>query len=152
MSYVYGALRGNVVPFTGSFTLTRSHAGIIWRCDDTANVTVTVPADLESGFNTSFIMYSTGTVTRQRRQSVRKNCIVDAVPGRFDNGSESNWRSRRYPRKRILGRWGLRVNRKLAGNAGVLPMRGTRRSAKAGESHFKLTGELDVFRNCLHME
>lgn len=63
MSYDYAALRGNIVSFTGSFTLSRSDAGKVFRCDDTANVTVTVPGDLEEGFNCGFLMYNTGTVT-----------------------------------------------------------------------------------------
>lgn len=63
MSYNTAALRGNIVPFTGSFTLTRSDEGKIFRCDDASNVTVTVPGDLYEGFNCGFMMYAAGTVT-----------------------------------------------------------------------------------------
>ncbi|SCB37615.1 hypothetical protein GA0061098_1007152 [Bradyrhizobium shewense] len=63
MSYQYADFRGNVVPFTGSFTLTINDNGKIFRCDDTSNVTVSVPNDLYTGFNCGFIMYGTGTVT-----------------------------------------------------------------------------------------
>ncbi|MGY3590125.1 hypothetical protein ACVIGB_010291 [Bradyrhizobium sp. USDA 4341] len=63
MSYIYADFRGNVVPFIGNLTVTRSDAGKIFRCDDPANVTVTVPADLDTGFNVGFIAFNTGTIT-----------------------------------------------------------------------------------------
>lgn len=63
MSYDYAAFRGNIVAFTESFTLTRSDAGKIFRCESASNVTVTVPGDLPEGFNCGFVMYAAGTVT-----------------------------------------------------------------------------------------
>src|SRR4051812_42816612 len=42
MSYNYATDRGLVVPSTGNLVITRNEEGKIFRCDDTANVTVTV--------------------------------------------------------------------------------------------------------------
>ncbi len=63
MSYDYATQRGNVVPFKGNFALSLSDIGKLFRCDDTANITVTVPSPLPDGFNVAFVMGSTGTVT-----------------------------------------------------------------------------------------
>ncbi|MBR0793977.1 hypothetical protein JQ615_01095 [Bradyrhizobium jicamae] len=63
MSYQYANLRGRVVPFTGSFTLSLDDNGKLFRCDDSNNVVVTVPGFLHDGFNVGFIVYGAGTVT-----------------------------------------------------------------------------------------
>lgn len=62
-SFDYATQRGNVEVFIGSFTLNSDHNGKLFRCDDPANVTISVPNDLPQGFNCGFVMYSTGTVT-----------------------------------------------------------------------------------------
>jgi hypothetical protein len=87
LSYDYAALRGNIVPFTGSFTLSRSDAGKIFRCEDTANVTVTVPGDLLEGFNCGFIMYSTGTVTIAAGTGASNKSGKTALSTQYQSGS-----------------------------------------------------------------
>lgn len=63
MSYIYADLRGRIVPFSSSFTLTPEHNGAIFRHDGSSNVTVTVPNTLDDGFNVGFAMFNTGTIT-----------------------------------------------------------------------------------------
>lgn len=53
----------NVEPFTGSFTLKNDDIGKVFRCDDASAVTITVPNNLEQGFNCEFIKYAAGNVT-----------------------------------------------------------------------------------------
>ena len=87
MSYQYATLRGNIIPFTGNFTLRNEDAGKIFLCNDTANVTVTVPRDLIDGFNVGFVMYSTGTVTLAAAAGVVNKSGKTALSTQYQAGS-----------------------------------------------------------------
>jgi hypothetical protein len=87
MSYDYAALRGQIVPFTGSFTLSRSDSGKIWRCDSATNVTVTVPGDLYDGFNCGFVMYGAGTVTLVAGANAVNKSAKTALTTQYQAGS-----------------------------------------------------------------
>ena len=62
-AYDFATQMGNVEGFTGSFTLKTEDNGKVFRCDDTANVTVTVDPSLPQGFNVGFAMWNTGSVS-----------------------------------------------------------------------------------------
>ncbi|WP_234678912.1 hypothetical protein [Bradyrhizobium monzae] len=87
MSYDYSTGRVQVVPFTGSFTLKSEDIGKLFRCDDTANVTVTVPPDLHSGFSAGFLQYSTGTVTLVAANNASNKSGKTALSSQYQGGS-----------------------------------------------------------------
>ncbi|MCK1498009.1 hypothetical protein [Bradyrhizobium sp. 188] len=87
MSYNLARGRGLIVPFTGNLNVTRADEGKIFRCDDTANVTVTFNRDLSVGFNCGFTMYSTGTVTLGASPGVTNLLAKTALSTRYQAGS-----------------------------------------------------------------
>ncbi|QOZ69193.1 hypothetical protein [Bradyrhizobium arachidis] len=87
MSYQYADFRGNVVPFTGSFTLTINDNGKVFRCDDPSNVVVTVPSDLHTGFNVGFVMYNTGIVTLAAAPHAVNKSGKTALSTQYQSGS-----------------------------------------------------------------
>src|SRR4051794_32509461 len=87
MSYEYSTGRVQVVPFTGSFTLTNDDIGKFFRCDATSNVAVTVPPELHAGFSAGFMMYSTGTVTLVAAASASNKSGKTALSSQYQGGS-----------------------------------------------------------------
>lgn len=83
----YATQRGNIEPFTGSFALKSDDMGKVFRCDDTANVTITVPNDLPQGFNCGFIMYGTGTVTLAMASGAVNRSAKTALSTQYNRGS-----------------------------------------------------------------
>jgi hypothetical protein len=86
-AYDYATQRGNIEPFVGSFTLKTEDMGKVFRCDDTSNVTITVPNDFAQGFNCGFIMYGTGTVTLSFAAGATNKSGKIALSTQYQRGS-----------------------------------------------------------------
>lgn len=81
------ALLGNIEGFTGNRTLIAQDNGKIFRCDDTLNVTITVPGNLTAGFNVGFAMWGGGTVTVQAGVGATNRSSTLALINQYDVGS-----------------------------------------------------------------
>ncbi|WP_131871091.1 hypothetical protein [Bradyrhizobium sp. Y-H1] len=77
----------DVVPFTGDRTLSLDDNGKVLRCDDTSNVTITVPADLPECFSCGFLMWSTGTVTLAAGSGATKRSSTSAIGAQYSSGA-----------------------------------------------------------------
>lgn len=86
-SYDYATQRGNIEPFVGSFAIKNEDMGKVFRCDDTSNVTITVPNDLSQGFNCGFIMYGTGTITLSFASGAINHSAKTALTTQYQRGS-----------------------------------------------------------------
>jgi hypothetical protein len=78
---------GNIEGFTGSFALKNEDNGKIFRCDDSANVTITVPNTLMEGFNVGFAQWSTGTITLASDTGATKRAGGAATSSQYQSGS-----------------------------------------------------------------
>ncbi|MCK1436852.1 MULTISPECIES: hypothetical protein [unclassified Bradyrhizobium] len=67
--------------------MTRDDEGKIFRCGDTANVTVTISNDLPEGFNCGFVMYNTGTITLAASPHVVNRSAKTALSTQYQTGS-----------------------------------------------------------------
>jgi hypothetical protein len=77
----------DVVPFTGNRTLSLDDNGKVLRCDDTSNVTITVPADLPECFTCGFMMWSTGTITVAAGSGATKRSSASALSTQYSSGA-----------------------------------------------------------------
>jgi hypothetical protein len=87
MSYSHANLRGNIVSLTEGFTLSPSDEGKLFRCENTANIVITVPGTLPEGFNCGFIMWSTGTITLTPTVGVVNRSGKTALTTQYQSGS-----------------------------------------------------------------
>jgi hypothetical protein len=78
---------GDVWGFTGSLVLNNEMNGRVLRCDDTSNVTITVPGDLAEGFNAGFIKYAAGNVTLSFTSGAVNRNGVTALTTLYQRGS-----------------------------------------------------------------
>jgi hypothetical protein len=83
----YSNLLGNIEGFTGSKTLRAEDNGKFLRCDDASNVTITVQNDLPQGFNVSFSMWSTGTITVAAASGATNRSTTSALSTQYQLGS-----------------------------------------------------------------
>lgn len=77
----------DVVPFTGNRTLSLDDNGKVLRCDDTSNVTVTVPRDLPECFTCGFMMWSTGTISVAAGSGATKRSSTSALSTQYSTGA-----------------------------------------------------------------
>lgn len=83
----YSTFKGNVEGFTGNRTLTADDNGKILRCDDASAVVITVPNDLEDGFNVGVAMWGAGTVTVAAGSGATKRSSTSALSTQYSLGS-----------------------------------------------------------------
>jgi hypothetical protein len=83
----YASDLGNVRPFTGDRTLTLEDNGLLLRCDDNSNVTVSVPGNLPEGFNVGVWRWGTGTVTFAAVSGSTKRSSETQVTSQYGLGS-----------------------------------------------------------------
>ena len=83
----YTVFYSDVVPFTGNFTLSADDDGKVFRCDDSSNVTVTVPATLPECFSAAFSMWGAGTVTISAGSGATKRSSTAALSSQYQWGS-----------------------------------------------------------------
>ncbi|MCJ9731292.1 hypothetical protein [Bradyrhizobium sp. PRIMUS42] len=77
----------DVVPFTGNRALSLDDNGKVLRCDDTSNVTITVPRDLPECFTCGFMMWSTGTITVAAGSGATKRSSASAISAQYSSGA-----------------------------------------------------------------
>ncbi|MBR0735765.1 hypothetical protein JQ581_02400 [Bradyrhizobium liaoningense] len=77
----------DVVPFTGNRTLSLDDNGKVLRCDDTSNVTITVPRDLPECFCCAFMMWSTGTITASAGSGATKRSSASVLSTQYLTGA-----------------------------------------------------------------
>jgi hypothetical protein len=82
----YASGWANVQSFVGNYTLQVSDNGKLLRCDDTSNVTVTVPGNLPTGFNVGFAMWGTGTVTVAAGAGATKRGSGATIGTQYESG------------------------------------------------------------------
>jgi hypothetical protein len=83
----YTVFYTDVVPFTGNRTLSLDDNGKVLRCDDTSDVTITVPADLPECFTCGFLRWSTGTVTVAAGAGATKRSSTSAIGTQYSSGA-----------------------------------------------------------------
>lgn len=83
----YTIFYSDVVPFTGNRTLGADDNGKILRCDDSSNVTITVPADLPECFSVGFAMWGAGTITVAAGSGATKRSSTSAISTQYQWGS-----------------------------------------------------------------
>lgn len=77
---------GNAEGFTGNRTLVADDNAKILRCDDSSNVTITVPNNLPEGFNVGLSMWGTGTVTISAGSGATNRTSKTALSTRYQSG------------------------------------------------------------------
>lgn len=83
----YTVFYTDVVPFTGNRTLSLDDNGKVLRCDDTSNVTITVPRGLPEFFSCGFMMWSTGTITIAAGSGATKRSSASALSTQYMSGA-----------------------------------------------------------------
>lgn len=85
--FPHSVMLQNVEAFTGNRTLRDEDNGKFLRCDDSSNVTITVPNSLVEGFNMGFGMWSTGTVTISAGSGATKRGSAAALGTQYQTGT-----------------------------------------------------------------
>ncbi|QIO34642.1 hypothetical protein [Bradyrhizobium sp. 1(2017)] len=83
----YTVYYSDVVPFTGNRTLSPDDNGKVLRCDDTSDVTITVPPDLPECFSCGFMMWSTGTITVSAGSGATKRSSTSELSTQYSTGA-----------------------------------------------------------------
>lgn len=79
--------KGKVFPLSGSYTLSQSDNGKLFRSDSASNITLTIPAGLSEGFTVAVAMFGAGTVTASAGAGATNRSSKSALSTQYQVGS-----------------------------------------------------------------